>query len=288
MPFNPFAKRAELDLGTDKTSYRPGEEVRLLVRVRGEDDLVIEEGRAELVCSNRYTYRDEERDADGDRSVRSITTTDDDSVAVARFLDAGTLRPGDAAERSVALRLPAGAPPTGVGAITALTWKVRVALNVKRASDPDAELPIVVLAPAAGGPDLPPESDAGAAADLAFDLPDRALRTGQRLEGAFLITPRDAIVAQQVRVELVLREEVARGDGNRRDTTVAEATFDDEIDLQPGHPRWFPFVLTVPTDACPSLQTQRTRVGWLLRGVVNRRLRSDHVLLAEMHVANAD
>ena len=291
MPFNLFGKKAELEVRTDRTTYRPGEAIGVQVRVRGEDELQIEEGRVELIVTNRYTYRDETRDSDGDRTIRRVTTAGDTVVAVQRFLEAGTIEPGSTAEQTLTILLPAGVPATGTGEITAVAWKVRAALNVKRAGDPDAEFPITILAPAATHADRAarqPESDAALAANLAFEVPTRSLRAGTAIEGTFQVTPHDAIDAQEVRVELVRREEVRRGEGLTEETVIASAAFGGDARLHPGQAREFPFALAVPPDACPTLDTEYTTVRWLLRGVINRRLRADHTLSQELNVYNVD
>ena len=287
MPFNLFGKKAGLAVQTDRTSYQPGEAMTVLVTVQGEDELDIEEGRVELICTNRYTYRYERTTDEGRRSVEETTASDDKVVTVQRFLEAGTIDPGSVAEHRVTVPLPAGVPASGAGAITAVSWKVRAALNVKRASDPEAEMPITVLAPAAAHADRaqsPPQSDAALAADLAFDLPTRSLRPGDSLAGTFRVIPQTEIDAQEVRVELVRREEVRRSEGLTRETVAANAAFGGDATLQPGQQREFPFALTVPTDACPTLETEQTSVRWLLRGVVGRRFRGDYTLTAELNV----
>jgi hypothetical protein len=290
MRFNPFAERATLQVQTDCPHYLPGETVRVRVRVETEDDLAVEEGRVELIATNRYTYRDRDRDRDGDRTSRQVTTSEDEVAAVARFLEAGTIAPG-ATEHEAALPLPAAAPPTGTGEIAAVAWKVRAALGVPRANDPDAETPIAVLAPAAAHADRaarPAEESDPLAFALAFELPPRSVRAGQAIAGTLRLEPREEIELREVRVELVRREEVARGDGNTAETVVETARVEGEARLAGGEARSYPFAVTVTADACPCLQTRRTRVRWLLRAVLNRPLRSDYTAAVDLNVFNAD
>ena len=288
MPFNPFAKSAELDILTDRASYRPGDEVTVQIAVRADGDLKIEEGWVELIARHRYTYRDRERDHEGrSRTVRK-TTTDNDVVALKLFLGEGTVPSGSHPEQTLSLRLPRMAPPTGNGSITAVSWLARAALNVKWANDPDAEVPITVLSSedrSTHGARSHPTVDTGGAVDLEFDLPSRVVHTGSVIAGKLHVVPREEVEAREVRIELVRRETVRRDEGLHEETIERRVASDLDRPLTPGQDRSFPFSFYVPVTACPVLDTSCSSVRWYLRGVINRRFRSDYTVTLGINVA---
>lgn len=288
MPLNPFAKKAEIEVETDNAVYRAGETVIARVRVEGEKDLTIQGARIELVCAERYTSRERERDSDGDWRTEERTTTDEDVVALERMMESGTVKAGSLAERTFTFRLPAAGPPSGAGSITAVTWKVRAVLNVRLRPDLNEEAIFAVRVPRAVGAGRidPGERRDVDDCDLTFNLPDRNVLAGETVRGTLGVAPRSEFQVEEVRAELVRREEVPRGEGNRSETVVGRVR-GGELRLTPGQPTAFPFELAVPADAFPSHRTTHASVRWYVRGVLNRRLRSDEEVMLELNVYNA-
>ena len=169
-----FGAKAELGVELDRTAVLPGETVRATIRVTGgKKDLEVEEGRAELVYENEYTYRRTGRDADGDIETETVRTTDTVVHDRKRSLEAGTVGAGTPSIHSVEFRVPEGAPPSGTGKITSVAWKVNAVLNVKRANDPDASATVSVLAPREAfdrWAERAPELDSHGELDLALRL----------------------------------------------------------------------------------------------------------------------
>lgn len=300
-----FGERPEVTIETDAAVYRGGDTIRAVVRIAGKDDLDVQEARVELVCVNTYVYWHSKRD--GPRVRR--TAIDEHVVQSARVLEAGVVRAGSVSEHSIAFTLSTAAPATGAGAISAIAWAVRAVLNVRLRPDVRAETPVTVRVPNAAyawQAESAARSDA-TDCELAFELPSRHLLAGEAIDGGFLVTPWVAIDADAIRVELVRREEVPReewgtafapvevggchasprGKGNAHEEVVADEVIATESKLSAGTEHPFPFRLVVPSAAYPTTRTDNTQVGWLLRGVISRRLRPDDHLLLDVNVYNA-
>lgn len=216
--------------------------------------------------------------------------TDKDRVVHASetILDGSTIRQGEQLQRSASLTIPPGAIPSGEGEITDVRWKAGVVLSRRHALDPDEETTVEVLSLPAAYADraaTPPELDAPDDWELDFRRPrGRTARTGESVAGTLLVKPSEELEPQEVRVELVRREEVPRGEGKVSEAVASSVVVEEQPSLGLRVPREFAFDLAVPEGACPTLQTDRSTVRWYLRGVVARRLRSDYNLLAELNV----
>jgi hypothetical protein len=293
MGFRDLFRKNGVQLGveTDKEAYLPGETVTATITVVGKDDLEIQEGRAELVYENEYTYRDRNYDSDGRYTTDSRTTTDHVTHATEPFLPAGTVRSGAGDAYAVALRIPEEVAPSGEGEITKVRWKVKAILSRRRARDPGAEAPFTVLSPPEAHAEWiarEPELDTDADCELELRLTGgRHVRPGDTVAGALVVTPRSELDANEVRLELVRHESVPRDEGNETETVEASTVAGESPELTTAVPHEYPFEFTIPAGSCPSLATEESEVRWFLRGVVARRMRSDYNVKQELNVYTA-
>jgi Arrestin (or S-antigen), C-terminal domain len=284
-----FGPKVELSVETDKAAYLPGETVTATISVRATKDLEIEEGRAELVYENEYSYREQYRNSDGSVEVSEPTTTDRLVHTTEPFLQPGAVATGAGHEYTVALKLPDDAIASGEGEITKVRWKVKAILSRRRANDPDAHTVFTVLSP----PDAyAPSTEAGVDANDDCDLDlhltgSRDVRPGDTVAGTLIVTPRSALDAKEVRVELVRHEDVPRDNGNEEYAVLASTVVTENPELTTAVPREYPFELPLPGGMCPSLETDQSTVRWYVRGVVARRLRSDYNIAQELNVYTA-
>jgi hypothetical protein len=193
-------------------------------------------------------------------------------------------------EHRASLGLPTGAAPTGEGKITGITWAVRVVLAIPGGLDASARAPITVLAVRdtyAQRIETETESHHTQEVTMKFRLDGRSLRAGERVQGGLVITPHKDFEAKGVRVELVRREIVLREDGNQDETIEAEDSAADRTRFRPRTSQIFPFGMIIPGDlACPCSETERTYVGWFVRGTIDRGSRPDYVIEQELNVYN--
>ena len=282
-----FGGKIDMEVSADKAEYLPGETVTARFALTARHDVDVEEARAELVCENEYTHR--ERSYSGrTQTTRDVTSKDRQVQAREQLFGARTIRADESIDQSVSLQIPNPAIPSGEGEITKVRWKVGLVLSREHRLDPDAETQIRVLslrdAYAERGTTSPDVDDEGDCT-LEFRLPrGRDVRTGENVAGTLVVTARESLEPHEVRVELVRKEEVPRGEGNHHEEVEAAVVVEEKPSLEAGIPREFAFDLALPAGVCPTLETDESTARWYVRGVVARRLRSDYNILEELNV----
>jgi hypothetical protein len=281
-----FGPKADVQVELDRTSALPGETVEATIRVLGgRKDLGIQEGRLELVYENEYKYR--HRAGYGDsRHTATTKTTDRSVVDSRRFMEAGAIASDTPFEATASLTIPATAPPSAEGEITKVRWKVVATLARRHARDVHGEASLTVLSPAAADLDAP-EVETRGDVELAFRLDRERFGPGDTIEGTLVATPLQACEAGEVRVELVRHENVPRNLGNTEDVKEAEAILESDVRLSLGAQREWPFQLQLPADVVPCLETEHSRVTWLLNGIGSRRMRRDYRVSQPLDVHTA-
>ena len=281
-----FGPKADVQVALDRDSALPGETVEAANRVvGGRKDLEIEEGRLELVCENEYTYR--HRVGSGStRRTKSSTTTDRVVADTERFLEAGDIAADTPYDATASLTIPPTAPPSAEGEITKVRWRVAATLARPRALDVHGEATLTVLSPAGATLDAP-EVETRDDLELSFRLDREHFGPGDTVQGTLVATPLQACRMSEVRVELVRREHVPRNEGNTKDVQEGEAILESDLRLSLGAPHEWPFQLQLPTAVVPCLQTEHSRVTWLLKGIGSRRLRRDYRITQPIDVHSA-
>lgn len=285
--FGLFGSKAEVNVTLDKPAYLPGEVIRATIEVRGTKSLDVQAGRAELRYENEYSYRNRERDSDGDYHTVTRTSTDARTVEANQFWQGGTLGSGSFENYTVEFTLPTGCPPTGEGEIVKVKWYVQVVLDIKRAIDVTAEAPVVVLSPAEAYGDWANNEPFGKDQSecwLDIRLDRRSFRPAETITGTAVVQAAGAFNATDVRVELIQFEEVPEREGNTNEETHGTLVVAQDLQFQPGVNQEYPFQLVLPATLCPSLHTDHGAVHWGVKLVVARRLRSDYNLTKEIGV----
>jgi hypothetical protein len=281
-----FGAKADVQVVLDRVDVVPGEAVLATVRAKPRKDLELQEGRVELVYENEYTYR-EQRSSGSAVHTTSTTKTDRKVVETQRFVDAGKVAAGTPLEHTAELAIPLDAAPSAEGEITKVRWRVVATLALPRARDAHGEARVEVLSPPGAWADEAEELGSHGDCELSFLLDRTDFAPGEEITGTLVATPLRECKVNEVRVELVRREEVPRKDGNTKEVTEAGERLDVEVELTPGLPREWSFRLTLPLDLVPCLRTDESRVTWRLRGIGSRRLRSDYDVVRhlDMHTA---
>ena len=278
-------RRATAEVMPERAAYSLGEMVHATVRVRGRKDFEVEDARAELFYTSRYSYLTPE--------VRGGSLLIDESdrvvVGIERLPTGGTIHKGKTVEHRISLGLPAKASPTGEGEITGVAWAVGLVLDSPGGPDVSVNVPITVFSTRSDTykeryqRDQDPGSSPKAGMNLS--LGGRDFRAGGRIEGGLVVTPREAFEAREVRVELVRREIVLRDDGNHHEAVEAQDAVAGRVRFHPRTSQRFPFAVVVPGDLpCLCSETAHTYVGWFLRGTLDRGPRQDHTVEQELNV----
>ena len=91
----------------------------------------------------------------------------------------------------------------------------------------------------------------------------------------------DEVTTSEVRVELVRVEKF----GNEsQDHTVDVVTLERDETLRSGQPREWDFQLDVGHVTVPSLKTEKSSVRWLVKGILDRKMRRDLRVEQEINV----
>jgi Arrestin (or S-antigen), C-terminal domain len=270
-----FGPKADVQVSLGRDSVLPGEAVEATIRiVGGRKDLRIQEGRLELLYENEYTYR-HRVGAGSTRRTKESTTTDRDVVDSVRFLEAGAVAADTPYEATASLTVPADAQPSAEGEITKVRWRVVATLARPHAMDVHRRAPLIVLSRATDELDAP-EVETRDDLELSLRLDREHFGPGDSVQGTLVATPLQACGANEVRVELVRREDVPRNEGHTKEVEEAGAILESDVRLSLGAPREWPFQLQLPAVVVPCLQTEHSRVTWLLKGIGSRRMRRDY------------
>ena len=190
---------------------------------------------------------------------------------------------------NVRFTLPSDAIPTLNGSIVqkiqpGVAWEVRASLDVTRARDMRQSQEITVLK-SLSTEDVPARPIVAEAAHrqcaLALDLSRRSARSGDTLDGSLRAEMIDDVEAEEIRVELVRVEKF----GNEsQDHIVDKATFKREASLKSSETGMWRFHLDVGQVKTPSLQAEKSSVAWLVKGILDRRMRRDLRVEQEINV----
>jgi hypothetical protein len=270
-----FGSRTEVEVSVEPAEVVAGEPVRVSASF-GELDRKAQGARLEL--GYRNTYREDDTDADGDRTTR--TRTSDVLVAVEQVPVGDGASPG---QLDAQLTVPADAPGT---AAKSVEWFVRALVDRRHARDATAEQPLTVLAPAdALGPWAQSAPKVDGRCTFALDVSTRTVRPGDAITGTLTLTPHEEIAARAVRVQLERRREDPDRNVDSDDTTRVELR--GEGVLAPGEQVTLPFEIVVPEDAAPSFRAEHNRQRWYLQGVVDVKRASDPSIQLEIVVHTA-
>jgi hypothetical protein len=301
------AEKPAIDIGlaTDRLAFLPGEAVTAFVKLLPHEDLEAVECSVALVHVDRYPVG-----GDGytdDRAVAGEYVLGEEDLA------AGTARefsvvlpvprrivPPQSPEDCADARFPPSGdeadpesydlwiepeerwgPPTSVGPGGSSMWLVRCEVKCPGRFPDPVEVPVVVLAQERPMPADPPVRLGGGAPLCTvsfYGLPRTSVAPSAALRGTVRLTARNDIKARGVRVELVRLTTVDSGRGQAVVRhRVSEVAASGPVELRARQPKDLAFTVEVPVDAGPSIVSDGYRVDWLLRAVIDRRLRRDEV-----------
>ena len=270
-----FGSKTEVSIDVDRDTVVAGEVVKVSANI-GELDKKVQGARVEL--GYRNTYKEDDRDSDGDR--RTVTRTSD-VVVVHEPLDTSGGSPG-AIQQTLAV--PSHVPGTAVDSVE---WFVRVVVDRKLARDANAEHPLTVLVPAeplVAWTQNAPESTSNDC-HMEITASTRAVKPGDSITGTLTITPRESLKVRGVRVQL----RRVRYDPDRNTDTNDDRRVElgGEAEIAPGGSHTIDFEIPVPEDAAPSFQAQYNHQHWYLEGVLDMKMKSDPTARAEVVVHTA-
>jgi hypothetical protein len=226
-----------------------GGTVMAVVTIAGSPDRKVTGAKVELVRTalHRFTQTNVLSHGYHDSLVSEEVVVAEVSV----ISSGGSVVPG---EHSVSLRIPQDGLPTAADQVS---WSIRAVISRRHGADIKAQSPVEVLA----GPD---RFASEAATDIRYkgercidlELSERTLRPGQAITGTVILTPARAMTVTEVLATFVVTLPVKKG--LKGSAVAPRILLDQPVDLQPGDRREFPFELTLPGDAAPSVRGSLT------------------------------
>ena len=277
MPFSSGFGRPKTDLNirVSSNTLQPGDEVEARVELLPREDFHVRLGKAELVRVETCveTVRSQYGTSYHKKTHAGV-------VAEETLMEDQTVRRLGGSSSNVRFVLPSDALPTLDGAVVqkiqpGIAWAVRVSLDVAMGRDitQSQEFTVGRIPTPDDSPPLPVAEEAGhRQCALTLDLSRGRARSGDRIEGSLRAEMLEDVDVAEVRVELVRSEKF----GNEaQDHVVDKAAFDQDATLQSGQAREWRFDLDVGGVSVPSLETEKSSVTWLVKGILNRRMRRD-------------
>ncbi len=275
-----------VQLAIDRTELQPGDSVTARAVVGGGSDDRVQGGRVELAYVNRYL--DEERQYSSQGSTTRTVTRSDTVAAAMQPLPGGPEGPVAHGEHTVTLTVPPEVPPTahepeGFGDL--VRWEVRAILDRRMAFDPDASQAVTVFSRpeqfAAWAQSAPVPKAAECPMEL--EMSTRMIKPGEGISGVLTITPRESFKGRRVRVQLE-RRRTDTPDNLHRTETLEGVELAGGTSFEAGQTVRFPFEIGLPAGVPPCFVTGKSNMHWFLEGVVDRRMKSDFVVEAEIVV----
>ena len=283
-----FGSDMTVQMSVDRTEFHPGDSVTARVVVGGEKDDRVQGGRVEIAYKNRYLKEERDYNSSTNTSTTKTVTREDDNVVARQPLPAGADFPVQFGEHAVTLTFPPGSPPSahepeGFGDL--VKWEVRAILDRRMAFDPDVQQQVTVFSRPeqyASWAQSAPVSKA-AECPMGLELSTRSLRPGEGISGQLTITPRESAKGRSIRVQLE-RRRIDTPDNVHRTETLEGPQLAGKTDLEAGQTLTFPFEMALPVGVPPSFMTGKSHLHWFVEGIVDRRLKSDFVVEAEIVV----
>jgi sporulation-control protein spo0M len=272
----------------ERTAYHPGEPVNIKVHVSGTPDERVQGARVELAVKNRYREKERDYDSDGHDRTRTVTREQTD-VVVWQPLPGAPDGPVAFGEHTFTLQLPPDAPPTVIepsGFGDVVTWEVRAILDRRMAMDPDATIKFHVAsfpnqyAHWAGSPPIAKSHEVPMGLD---QLSTRIMRPGEQVTGVLTVNPQESAKGRTVRVQFE-RRRTDTPDNMKFTETATQIELARDVKLEAGQPLQFPFQIPLPEGMPPTYAASRSHMHWFLEGIIDRKMRSDFVVEAEMVV----
>jgi sporulation-control protein spo0M len=269
----------DLSLALKRFAFVPGDSVDVRLDIGTGGDKRLQAIRLELGYKNTYYHRT--RDSDGD--YNDTRTSDEVTVATKEMPADHPALAGGAATFETTLEIPVDAPASVPKWVE---WHVKAILDRKLRRDRREELPITIYAARPDSIGADPPGWVGDKCDMRLEISSRVAQPGDTLSGVVHVVPRDAFDVRSVRVDLNCRmhheDNIVREFGDDVEITLAE-----RASFSPGVPQEFPFSITVPAVAAPTLRARHSLVRWDLVGVCDRAMRGDYEATAEIAVCNA-
>ena len=275
MPFSEFGRpKADLNIQINSGTIHPGDELEARVELLPREDFHVRLGKVELVCVETCVQTTRSQ-----YGVHYSKRTHTRTLAGETFMDDKIVRRWGGLSTDVRFVVPPDALPTLSGTTVqkiepGIAWAITAFLDVTKARDMRQSQEFTVVRPP--GSNEPPRPIVAESRHrqcvFTLSLSRRDARSGDRIDGSLRAEMLEEVSASEVRVELVRVEKF----GNEsQDHSVDVVTLERDPTLQSGQTRQWPVQLDIGQVGVPSLKTEKSSVRWLVKGILDRRLRRD-------------
>ena len=276
MPFSDFGRpKADLNIQISETTLQPGDAFEARVELVPREDFHVRLGKVELVRVETCVQITRSQ-----YGTHYSKKTHNWSIAEETIMEDRIVRRWGGISTDVKFALPPDALPTLSGTPVqkiepGIAWAVTAFLDVTKARDMRQQQEFTVVRhPALEDPPPQPTESLSrhSQCDLAMSLSRSHARSGDRIDGILQVEMKQDVNASGVRVELVRVEKL----GNEsQDHTVDIVNLERDETLRSGETREWAFQLDVGQVTVPSLETEKSSVRWLVKGILDRRMRRD-------------
>ena len=275
----------DVQISVNKSDFHAGDKLDARVALLPNGDYRVRNGRVELVCTETWVQRIDSQYGPSYHRKTEVLSSQGET-----FLEEQTVRNGLPYSADLKVAVPRDALPTLRGELVqkiepGIAWAVKVDMDVAMARDIKESQAITVAptpAPRGGRPVPTVAESTRGGCPLKLELSQSEARSGDRVDGTLRAVPQGDVTASEARVELVREEKFGNTANNQ---VVDQVTFERDLSLQSGETRDWSFSLEVGRVAMPSLKTEKSSVRWLVRGVLDRSLRTDPKVEQDIAVA---
>jgi hypothetical protein len=266
---------ADLRIQLDRAELRGGDELEARVDLLPKSSFHIRHGIVELICTETYVQK-----TSSQYGTHYQKKTQTRASVEETFSDSGLLKSGVKYSTGVRLLVPPDAPRTVKGTNVrsirpGVAWEVRASLDVVNARNLRESQEVTVLGPRSID-DAPPGSVVGEVGhrqcNLTLAISSGYAHSGDKLDGTLSAEILHEVAATEVRVELVRVEKFGN---DAQDHVVDQVTLEREVLLNADFTREWRFPLHVGHVVVPSLETEKSSVRWVVKGVLARAMRPD-------------
>ena len=265
----------DVQISVNRSDFHAGDRVDARVALLPNGDYRVRNGRVELVCIETWVQRIDSQYGPSYHRKTEVLSSEGET-----FLEDQTVRNGVPYSADLKATVPRDALPTLRGELVqkiepGVAWAVKVDMDVARARDIHESQEVTVVpasAPSGGRPVSTVTESTRGGCSLTLELSQNEARPGDRVDGSLRAEPQGDVTASEARVELVREEKFGN---TARNDTVDSATLERDLSLQSDGTREWRFSLDFGQVSVPSMKTEKSSVRWLVRGLLDRSMRTD-------------
>lgn len=185
---------------------------------------------------------------------------------------------------TTSIQVPDTAPPSCKGKITEVNWVMRAIVDIPWRRDLAQESPVEVLTTPLAHVDKGVADRTFRECALGLEFPKQILTGEEQIQGKLRLTVTHPFHVRGVRIELVLSE---RAGDRKKETVYLRQDVEGSTSFIPQEARSYDFSMASPPSRMVTMDTGQSSLSWLVRAILDRRMRRDFRVEGTVHVYNA-